>query len=161
MKRIIPLLIIALAVAVSCRQETGQTAAEILTPDGVQVASGIIYNVTVLPESDDSWENEKVAGYNGKGMIDGLFEGIYNGTLKVSDYHTGNELNAADIKRIEQQAGFERENIGRIQFTEDWYFNAESLSIEKRVTSVVFGYRSGSLDNVSTGFIASFTIHLN
>ena len=154
------ILLLAIAIStLSCKQEVREeNASEPMPSNLIQVADNIIYDVIVAAESDDPWEVEKVAGFDGAEMVDKLFESIYNGELETRDYHTGKDLSVNDIRQIEKQEGFERNNIGKIQFTEDWYFDPVTLEIEKKVELIVFGYRTVSEDIERVGYMAAFEI---
>lgn len=157
-------VVIALAsLLISCRQEQKppEIAAVIPAADNrVQVAEGIIYDVIVKPQSeDDEWENERLAGYNGSAMIDQVFERIYEGSAEVYDYFSGEKLNPSDIRKMEKQEGYGRENIAKIQFTENWYFDPETLEIEKEIISIVPGYEYRSGDGLIS-YRAAFKLDL-
>lgn len=125
------------------------------------IAEGIIYDVIIKPQPEnDEWETERLKGYNGNSMIDNIFEAIYNGTIEVYDYHTGEKLKPGDIRKMESREGFEREKLGKIQFTENWYFNPETFDIEKEVLSIVPGYESRSSDGTFIGYRAAFRFDL-
>lgn len=160
MKKAIYFLVIV-ALSASCKNEAEagkKEAVNIISPDLVEVASNIIYDVVVQTDSDDEWEQEKIAGYSGENMIDNLFEAVYSGALKAFDYHSGAELSDKDIRKIENQEGFERANIGKIQFTENWYYNPYTQSIEKKIVSLVFGYKTPTEDQAGAGYMAAFEI---
>jgi len=111
-------------------------------PEGaVLIATDIVTEVIISPDPEgDPWEIEKVAGYQGNIMVDGIFGQIYDGTLKVFDYHSGKPLSPADVKKIEGEFKNDRTKIGKLLFTEDWYYFPEENSVRKRVKSVTFGY---------------------
>lgn len=125
----------------------------------ILVADDIIYDVIIKPPVEgDLWEGEKLKGYNGTEMINDLFNGIYSGEIKVFDYFTGKSMSPNKIKKIEAQEGFERENIGKIQFTEKWNYDPVTNSIEKKITSIVFGYEYRIEGVIRTGYKAAFII---
>lgn len=111
-------------------------------PSGaVLIASDIVTEVIIRPDPDgDPWEMEKVAGYKGDVLVDGIFSRIYDGTLTAFDYHSGEPLSPADVKKIEGEFKNDRTKIGKLSFTEDWYYFPGENRIEKRARSVTFGY---------------------
>lgn len=147
-----------LSITASCKQEAAENILSESQGAAIKIADNIIYDVIVKAESDDPWEIEKVAGYSGSGMVDSLFDGIYNKSLKARDYYTGEELSANDVRKIEKEAGYERDRIGKIQFTEDWYFDPITFKTEKKVKQIVFGYKTDSKDNTGVGYMAAFKI---
>lgn len=146
MKRTIILLsMIALMTSCNGRRSEPKTISAPLTegvPEGaVIIARDIVTEVIIRPDPDgDPWELEKVAGYNGEAMVNGIFERVYDGTLTVYDYHSGEALTANDVKNIEAEFKNDRTKIGKLSFTEDWYYSPASNTLEKRARSVVFGY---------------------
>lgn len=145
----------------SCSDRKAQIPLKGTGVTGSLVAEGIIYDVIILPQSgDDEWEVEKTEGYKGSQMIDRIFEAIYDGSVEVYDYHSGELLTRGDIRKMEQQEGFGRNNIGKIQFTENWYFNPANLQIEKEIISIVPGYESRSSDGMFIGYRAGFRLDL-
>lgn len=156
MKKIV-LLTILIALAISCGEgnsdkkgaSTGGTDPNNSTPaEGTELPSGailiardIVTEVVIRPDPEgDPWEVEKVAGYNGTALIDGIFSRIYDGSLTVFDYHSGEPLSPSDVKKIEGEFKNDRTKIGKLSFTEDWYWFPEDNRVEKRARSVTFGY---------------------
>ncbi|MCI0522676.1 MAG: hypothetical protein L0Y37_03375, partial [Bacteroidales bacterium] len=111
-------------------------------PEGaVLIARDIVTEVIVRPDPDgDPWEVEKVEGYQGEIMINSIFDRIYNGSLTVYDYHSGEVLSANDIRKAEKEFNDDRSKIGKLSFTEDWLYYPADNRLEKITKSVVFGY---------------------
>lgn len=165
MKEIIPVLIIT-ALLVSCHNKADkQQRAEIITEktvsaDDVLIASDIITDVIIKPAADgDPWEVEKVAGYKGDPMITAVFNHIYDGSLLVSDYHSGVIMSIEDVKAFEKEFDNDRSKIGKLSFTEDWYYNPVTNSITKVTKSVVLGYEIIG-DEGRVSYKAAFKVEL-
>jgi len=111
-------------------------------PAGVLlIATDIVTEVIIRPDPEgDPWETEKVAGYKGDVMIESIFSRIYDGRLTVYDYHSGEPLTTADVKKIEGEFKNDRDKIGKLSFTEDWYYYPSENRVEKKAKSVTFGY---------------------
>lgn len=144
-KNIILLLLTVLITSCNERRSEQKTVSAPLAEDvpegAVLIASGIVTEVIIRPDPDgDPWEIEKVAGYNGEAMVNSIFERVYDGTLTVYDYHSGDVLTANDVKKIESEFKNDRTRIGKLSFTEDWYYRPAGNTLEKRARSVVFGY---------------------
>lgn len=145
----------------SCKQEKAIVNADKkdLSDQGTTlVAKDIIYDVLVQAEIDDPWEHEKVAGYKGETMINKLFADIYEGRFKVTDYFSGEVLSANGLKKMENMPEFSRDRIGKIQFTEDWYYNDSTMQVDKIIRSMVPGYRKDPDDLGRIGYLAGFKI---
>ena len=146
MKRTI-FLIVLIALISSCNerrseQKTTRTPVSADIPEGaVLIARDIVTEVITRPDPDgDPWDLEKVAGYNGDAFVNDIFKRVYDGTLIVYDYHSGEALSAGDVKKIEGEFNNDRTKIGKLSFTEDWYYFPATNTLEKKVKSVAFGF---------------------
>ena len=146
------------AILFSCNN--GNKAVNV-TEQRIQVAENIIYDVIIkIPNYDDPWEVEKLEGYSGDRMIAELFDAVYTGRIKAYDYHTGKKLSPDKVREAELQPGFDRNNIGKIQFTENWYYNTATMEIEKEIVSVVLGYENREIDGTLIGYKAAFRLNM-
>lgn len=111
-------------------------------PEGaVTIATDIVTEVIIRPDPEgDPWDAEKVAGYRGDPLVEAIFNRIYEGTLTVYDYHSGEPLTPAEVKKIEGEFKNDRSKIGKLSFTEDWFYYPKENRIEKRTKAVTFGY---------------------
>jgi len=149
------LLLILLVVVTSCgdsgrvppaESRTGTAgsmppASAAASPNLVLIASDIVTEVIIRPDPEgDPWEIEKVAGYRGDIMVNTIFGLIYEGKLTAYDYHSGNPMKPAEVRDIEKEFSNDRSKIGKLSFTEDWYYDPASNRIEKITKSAVFGY---------------------
>jgi hypothetical protein len=146
MRRIIFLLIL-IAIVTSCRERkseqktTTTPVQDTVGQEAVLIARDIVTEVIIRPDRDgDPWEVEKVSGYHGDEFVNSIFSRIYDGTLTVYDYHSGEQLSAADVRKIEREFNNDRSKIGKLSFTEDWYYFPATNRLEKRTKSVTFGY---------------------
>jgi hypothetical protein len=182
MRRIALLFIIA-AIAASCGDggnsgkvpadpgnRTGTANSAVTTPGtsteipagAVLIATDIVTEVIIRPDPEgDPWETEKVAGYNGGPLVDGIFSRIYDGSLTVYDYHSGEPLTREDVKKIEGEFKNDRKKIGKLSFTEDWYYFPEENRLEKRPKSVTFGYELYNNLGKVYAYQAAFRADLN
>ncbi|MFN2313217.1 MAG: hypothetical protein ABR531_02080 [Bacteroidales bacterium] len=179
MRKIVLLMILA-ALTASCRERgsdksgtdpaTGHESPPIvqlpagadLPAGAVLIASDIVTEVIIKPDPDgDPWEIEKVAGYKGDQLVVNIFDRIYDGTLTVYDYHSGEALSADDVKEIEREFSDDRTRIGKLSFTEDWYYNPAENSLHKRAKSITFGYELYNNLGIVYAYKAAFRADLN
>jgi len=175
MRKIVLLMILAVLTA-SCRergsdkrgtepaesQESSLPAGADLPTGTVLIASDIVTEVIIRPDPDgDPWEIEKVAGYEGEPLVVNIFNRIYDGTLTVYDYHSGEALSADDVKVIESEFSDDRNRIGKLSFTEDWYYNPSANSLYKKAKSVTFGYELYNNLGKVYAYRAAFRADLN
>jgi hypothetical protein len=147
MKRIVYLLIITIIISVSCKERntghktTPSPVSHEAPADAVPVANDIVTEIIIKPDTEgDPWDIEKVSGYTGSDFIDDIFKKIYDGSMTVYDYHSGEALSVSDVRKIENEFGNDRSKIGKLSFTEDWYYYPSANRLEKRTRSVTFGY---------------------
>lgn len=172
MKKIALLIIIA-ALATSCGQGshdkgekspsgTKSVAGQEIQAGAVVIATDIVTEVIIRPDPEgDPWETEKVAGYDGEALVDGIFNRIYDGSLKVFDYHSGEPLKPGEVKKIEEEFSNDRTKIGKLSFTEDWYWYPEENRLDKRAKSVTFGYELYNNTGKVYAYRAAFRADLN
>ncbi len=151
--------LIITAVLLSCKQTGNNT---VPGNEKILIARDIIYDVVIkIPNKEDPWEIEKLQGYEGDRMISELFNAVYTGRIKAYDYHTGKKLTPDDVRKTELEPGFDRNNIGKIQFTENWFYNPATMEIDKEVISVVLGYENREIDGTLIGYKAAFKLDFN
>jgi len=77
------------------------------------------------------------------------------------DYFSQKALSAGEIRELEDSPGFSREKVGRIQFSEEWYFDEDNLRMEKRVNSLTLGYEVYDYEGNLRGYKPAFLVKLN
>lgn len=158
MKTQIASILLLAALVVSCRQTDDNE--KTLSGERIQVADKIIYDVIIkIPNPDDPWEVEKLEGYRGDTMVSELFNAVYTEKINAYDYHTGKKLSPGEVRQAELRPGFDRNNIGKIQFTENWYYDPVSMAIEKEIVSIVLGYEKREIDGTLIGYEAAFMLN--
>lgn len=141
---------------------TGTPVIDSLPDSAMLIAVDVITEVIIKPDPEgDPWETEKVAGYCGADFVDRIYNLIYDGTLTAYDYHSGKELSADDVRKIEDDFGGDRSLIGKLSFTEDWYYFPASNSLHKRAKSVTFGYELYNNLGKVYAYRAAFRADLN
>jgi hypothetical protein len=146
------------AMLFSCKQAEEN---KIIDGERITVAEEIIYDVIIkIPDPNDPWEVEKLEGYHGNRMVSELFNAVYTEQISAYDYHSGKGLSPDEVRMKELQPGFDRNNLGKIQFTENWYYNTGTMEIEKEIVSIVLGYENREIDGTLIGYEAVFRLNL-
>ncbi len=126
------------------------------------IADTIVYDVIIKNlNKEDFWTEECLRQLKRSSFMDSLFDGIYNKQILAYDFFSKKELNPRDIKKIENEDGYSRDAIGKIQFTEVWYFDSEKALLEKRVVSMVLGLEQFTSVGELKGYKPLFRINLN
>jgi len=152
---------------VTCTQKTGkeQIKAEIKTPDSVSmhlIADTIIYDVVIRNTNPyDTWIEQSLEKLQHGKLIDSLFALVYERKTMAYDYFSNEELSVKQIEILEKEEGFARDRIGKIQFTEAWYFNKKTKTLHKEVISVALGHELYSDSGEFRGYKPVFKLYLN
>jgi hypothetical protein len=150
------ILIIVGVLTLSCKNKA---ASENDTIKYEIVADTITYDVVIKnTEKIDPMTDEFLRYLNKTKLIDGIFSSIYSGELKAYDYFSGNKLTIEQIKDIENSESYSREDIGKIQFTEIWYYNKDNSVFKKNVLSMTLGLEQYNDDGTLRGYIPLFKI---
>ena len=129
---------------------------------GALVADTIIYDVIIKnPNPEDACTNECLKNFQHSTLMDSLFNLVYTRQATVYDFFSQEPLKVKEIKRMEKEEDFMRDNIGKIQFTEKWYFDASTQQLQKEVISMVLGYELKSDEGEVRGYKPIFKIQLN
>ncbi len=126
------------------------------------VSDPISYDVVTkcYIHGDDGWDSLRVANTNTLAVANAIFQAVYKGRLTAIDYFSEQPMSIEQVKEIEKNNP--RETIGKIMFTERWYFSENTLQFSKKVESVTLGYEIiDSLDGELHGFKPAFMVNLN
>ena len=162
---IFTLFIITPFLLLSCGGGTGgqkEPAVSRAAIDASVIAGTVIYDVIVRnPTAEDTWMEDCLRDLDREGLVNMIFEAIYREELIAYDHLSHEPLTVADIKNLEKDAEFSRDNVGKIQFSEEWYFDQDNLRMEKRVNSMSFGYEVFDLTGNLRGYKPAFMVILN
>lgn len=152
-----------------CRQDKGntreKTQIKTVENDSLQmymIADTIIYDVIIknaYPEN--AWAERCIKNLNRTELVDQLFDAVYNEKAIAYDFFSGKKLKPSDLKKIERDDDFNRAKIGKLQFTERWYYNPSDLVLQKKIISIVLGYELSGNDGQIIGYKPAFKINMN
>jgi hypothetical protein len=132
------------------------------TDESFMVADTIIYDVIIKNnDAGDDWSSERLHRLQHQKLINSIFDMVYSEKVAACEFFTGEPLKPAEIKRLEAEKEFSRENIGKMQFTERWYFDNASARMQKDVLSIVLGYELFGDSGEFRGYKPVFKVSLN
>ena len=142
--------------------KTGSFYATQMNKDNaIVIADTITYSVvtkSALP--DDEWENYCLRKMDNIALANIIFNAIYNGRLTAYDYQNEEAMSIEDVKALEKK--YKRDNIAKIQFVEEWYFDEKSLQMGKRVNELMLAYELRNEDDGQVrGYKAGVKVFLN
>jgi hypothetical protein len=144
------------------KAETTISPAADTISEGILLADTIIYDVLISnPNPDDAWATKCLSRLNRKALIDSIFSMVYQERATAYNFETREKMTVKQVKKMELTAGFTRDNIGMIQFTEAWYLDPESAAMTKRVIQLVLGCNFYTSDGELFGHKPVLRIDLN
>ncbi|HVN59078.1 MAG TPA: hypothetical protein VMT63_12315 [Bacteroidales bacterium] len=154
-----------LAAFASCNNNTERKTSSFPSAAGpdtaglILVGKGIITDIVLKPDSTgDPWEVEKVKGFTGEKMFRTLFENIHNGSVTVYDVREDKALKVKEVSELEKEFNSDLSRIGKVQFTEDWYFDPARNFMIKKIKSVSFGFSLKPEGEMATRYKALFRL---
>jgi len=158
----------------SCTEEATEQKEEINTPDvktgefyetdlnssnSVIIADTIIYDVTIKNTSkEDDWQEFCLKNVDRTALANIIFNGIYNGKLTAYDYQQESPMTIEEVKELEKE--FSRDQIGKMQFIEEWFFDEKDMTMGKRVNEVMLAYEILNLDGEVRAYKAGVKVYL-
>ena len=122
--------------------ETSAFYATPLTGDSAAViASQITYDVVVKnPNPNDEWTEQCLQNLNKDALVKIVFDAVYSGKVTAINYKDDTEMTIQQVKEMEKNAEYKRDKIAKVQFIEEWYFDAEKFQFGKKVLGVMLAY---------------------
>lgn len=165
------LIIFPVVTALSCCPEktkddvTGEKLSDFTIPEnqvGLMVADTIIYDVIIKnPNQDDDWTEKCLRNLKKEKFIDILFESVYKKQATAHDLFTDEIISPDKLKDLERKKEFSRSKIGKMQFTESWYYSDSLQVMSKKVISVSLGYEILDERGNLIGYKPAFKIYFN
>ena len=126
------------------------------------IADTIIYDVIIKnTDPGNEWAEKCLSNLNKTELVDHLFDAVYVEKASAYNFFSGKKLKPADLKRIERDADFDRSKIGKLQFTEAWYYDPSNQVMQKKIISITLGYELPGNDGYIIGYKPVFKINLN
>ena len=163
-RKFVPILACVSMLISSCTTNTGSEPSQATQSQNVAstTASGnvITYNVYLKPQDfTDADADELYKDFSREQFVDSVFSAIYYHKAKISDIN-GNALTLEDVKSQEiENPNFSRDKLAGLQITEEWQFNPEALTFNKKVKKVLFGYevvQDSMIIALRPGFVIEF-----
>jgi hypothetical protein len=128
----------------------------------LMIVDTIIYDVIIKnPNPYDTWTDECLKHLNKEQFVDLLFESVYKNQATAYDVLSQNIITSVQLKKLEHKKDFDRDKIGKIQFTESWFYNDSLRTMSKRVISVSLGYEIFDDKGELIGHKPAFKIFMN
>ncbi|WP_372755469.1 hypothetical protein [Labilibaculum sp.] len=142
----------------SCQQQKKNESTQY---SGIKIADPITYEVVVSnPNPEDEWKAECLENTNVNNLVKDIIKAVRNGDLAAFDYYDNHQLSKPELEKIIAESNL-LNKTGNIQFMEEWYWNSDKLSLEKKVKKMMLGYEIYDALGKIRGYKASFVVELN
>lgn len=153
--------IILILTNVSCKQNSKESNEAKNNVSLSLLADTITYDAVINnPNPDDLYTERFLKRLNKEKLIDAIFDAVYSGKLKAYAIFGNKEMSIDQVKALENVKGFSRSKIGKVQFTESWYLDENSLSISKKVIAMAFGYDHANEDGIVDSYKPLFRVYI-
>lgn len=125
------------------------------------IADTIITDVVIKNPNHDEWTDYCLRNLDKDELVDQLFELVYDGKLIPYDFFSETEMSIEEVKKFEKEDDFERDKIGKVQFEESWYFDAENKKMMKQVISIMLAYETYDAEGNVKGYKPVFKVYFN
>jgi len=124
------------------------------------IADSIMYTAIVHnPDPADDYMDEWLKNVKSEVLADAIFKAVYKEKLIAYDYITGKAMTIKEVKDLEEE--YARETIGKLLFTEEWYFDEENMQMHKKVNSIMLAYERKDENSVTYSYKAGIRVYLN
>jgi hypothetical protein len=125
------------------------------------IADTIITDVVILNPDDDEWTDYTLRNLDKETLVNEIFTSVYNGKLIPYEFFKNEPLTIEDIKTLEDDPEFSRDQIGKVQFEEAWYYDAENHKMVKKVHSIMLAYEIYNSLGEIRGYKPAFKVYFN
>jgi len=162
-RKIVIFLLSLIILFASCSQQEADPKTSNLGVEHnyLEIADTIITDVVILNPDGNEWTDFTLRNLNKKSLVDELFKSVYEGKLKPYDFFNNNTLSIEDIKALEVDPDFSRDNIAKVQFEEAWYYDPEKQEMVKKVHSIMLAYEIYNSLGEIRGYKPAFKVYFN
>ncbi|MEE4197410.1 MAG: hypothetical protein V2I54_07180 [Bacteroidales bacterium] len=125
------------------------------------IADTIINDVLIKNPGDDEWIDYCLRRLDKTSLVDYIFNSVYEEDLIPHDFFNDRVLTIDDIKAMEKNPEFDRNNIAKVQYEEAWYYNKKKHSMIKKVHSIMLAYEIYNNQGEIKGYKPAFKVYFN
>ena len=120
----------------------------------------MVSDVVILNPNNDKWTEYCLRKLDKKTLVNEIFKSVYEGKLTPYEFFNNNPYSIDDVKAIEDDPEFSRDNIAKVQFEEAWYFDTVNQKMVKKVHSIMLAYEIYDLNGKVKGYKPAFKVYL-
>lgn len=162
--QIVLVLIVATFLATACKEKKSNTAISASEDvlQGTTLADPVIYDMVIKNANpEDDWTEDYLRNLDRDKLIAIIFDAVYDERLVAYDFFTDEPLKIIDLRKLEKEADFSRDKIGKLQFEEEWAFDENNMHFQKKVKSMLLAYEVFNSAGELRGYKPAFYVKLN
>ena len=129
------------------------------SPNAVILADTIAYDVTIKnPDPGNNWTEEELRRMDEVALANIILNAIYNKRLTAYNFQTDEPMTIEEVKDMESKHS--REEIGRMRFIEEWYFDKKTLQFGKKVNRIMLAYEKKN-NQGEVRYVSGVMVYLN
>ena len=125
----------------------------------IVIADTIINDVVIKNPNNDEWTDYCLRNLDKETFVNKLFKLVYSGELTPYDFFLDTPMTIEEVKTIEKDEEYNRDNIAKVQFEESWYFDFENHKMLKKVQSVMIAYEIYDNEGKVKGYKPVFKVY--
>ncbi|MDA3952053.1 MAG: hypothetical protein PF485_00265 [Bacteroidales bacterium] len=124
------------------------------------IADTLVSDVVILNPDNDEWTEYCLRRLDKKTLVNEIFKSVYTEELIPYEFFNNNPLSIEDIKTLESDPEFSRDNIAKVQFEEAWYFDPTNQKMIKKVHSIMLAYEIYDSFGEIRGYKPAFKVYM-
>jgi len=131
----------------------------------IVVAETIVYDVVIQnSQYGNEWQNECsyytfATNVDAEAIANIIFQAVYEGRLIPYAIMRDGTMSIEEVRALEKE--YKRNSIAKLEFTETWYFNENTLQMSKKISEIAFGYERLTKEGEIKSYNPAFKIYLD
>ena len=125
------------------------------------IADTIITDVVIKNPDNNEWTDYCLRKLDKTELVNHIFNAVYEGKLIPYDFFNNTPLTIDDIKNLEKDPEFNRDNIAKVQYEEAWHYNAQNQTMIKKVHSIMFAFEIYTSEGEIKGYKPAFKVYFD
>jgi hypothetical protein len=131
----------------------------------IVVAETIVYDVVIQnSQYGNEWQNEctyytYASNVDVEAFANIIFQAVYEGRLIPYSIMRDGTMTLDEVKELEKDN--KRNSIAKLEFTETWYFNENTLQMSKKISEIAFGFERLNEAGEVLSYNPAFKVYLD
>lgn len=160
MKKLTFIILVILFAYTACNQNEVSDSSGFDKSKAIVLSDSLAYSAIIKnPDPEDDWTTQCLKNFKPQDLAQVIFDAVYAKKLTAYHYQLNTPMSIQEVKDLESE--FSRDRIGKVLFTEEWYFDKEKLQMHKVVNSIMMAYELYGDSSEVRGYKAGIRVYLN